>query len=115
MNKIKARIRRAARSSAKIKASNITRLSVRRALKHMHAQIIKDNADGSCEILLSVTTIGDNEKGNKSEKAQRLGKRLAEQAKKLGVTKVGFDRRGCKYHGRVKALAEAVREGGLEF
>ena len=91
------------------------RLSVFRSGKHIYAQVIDDRA---CETLAAAST---NEKEGKLPKtwnveaARRVGKEVAERAKKAGVEKVVFDRGGYMYHGRVKALAEGAREAGLDF
>jgi large subunit ribosomal protein L18 len=86
------------------------RLVVYRSLKHTYAQLVDDAAQRT---LLTVTDGGFD--GKKTEKAREVGKKLAERAKSAGVTKVVFDRAGYKYHGRVQAVAEGAREGGLEF
>jgi large subunit ribosomal protein L18 len=93
------------------------RLSVFRSLRHMVAQVIDDT---SGKTLASASTLEAElktlaEGKNKTEQAKLVGKALAERAQKAGVKKVVFDRGGYKYHGRVKALAEASREGGLDF
>jgi large subunit ribosomal protein L18 len=86
------------------------RLVIFRSLKHIYAQLVDDIAKKT------LLTVGDAElAGKKTEKAQAVGKRLAEQAKSAGVSRVVFDRAGYRYHGRVKALADGAREGGLEF
>lgn len=109
-----ARLRRAKRSRMKIRELGQIRLSVTRTSKHIYAQII--SIDGG-SVLASAST---NEKsfegvtGNKGA-ASEVGKLIASRAKEKGVTKVAFDRSGFKYHGRVQALADAAREGGLEF
>ena len=110
-----ARLRRAKRGRAKINELRMKRLCVFRSPKHIYAQII--SATGN-EILVSASTL---EKSNKSgatgniDAAGKIGKLIAERAKKAGIEKVAFDRSGYAYHGRVKALAEAARESGLEF
>lgn len=110
-----ARLRRAKRGRAKINDLRMNRLCVFRSPKHIYAQII--SATGN-EILVSASTL---EKSNKSgatgniDAAGKIGKLIAERAKKAGIEKVAFDRSGYAYHGRVKALAEAARESGLEF
>jgi large subunit ribosomal protein L18 len=86
------------------------RLVVYRSLKHIYAQLVDD---GSQRTLMTVTDSGL--KGKKTERSVEVGKRIAKKAKDAGVTKVVFDRGGYKYHGRVKAVAEGAREGGLEF
>lgn len=89
------------------------RLSVFRSSKHLYAQIIDDLAG---KTLASASTVDQKaEKGANVEAAKVVGKALAEKAKAAGVSAVAFDRNGFKYHGRVKALADAAREGGLQF
>lgn len=89
------------------------RLSVFRSNKHMHAQLIDDQKH--------VTILGATERnvtgisGNKTEKAKKIGMELANLAKKKNITKVIFDKGSYRYHGRVKALADGAREGGLQF
>ena len=86
------------------------RLVIFRSLKHIYAQLVDDVAKRT------LLTVGDAELGGKKTvKATAVGKRLAEQAKAAGVLQVVFDRAGYRYHGRVKALADGAREGGLEF
>ncbi|RKZ40708.1 MAG: 50S ribosomal protein L18 [Gammaproteobacteria bacterium] len=117
MNKKLARLRRARRTRANIKRLNMTRLSVHKTPQHIYAQMIAPNGS---QILASASSI---EKAFRSEKgyggnvsaATLVGKTIAERAKLIGVTKVAFDRSGFKYHGRVKALAEAARENGLQL
>jgi large subunit ribosomal protein L18 len=110
-----ARLRRAKRARAKISELRVNRLCVYRSPRHIYAQVIAPNGN---TILASASTV---EKENKSgatgniDAAGKVGKLIAERAKKAGVDKVAFDRSGYRYHGRVKALAEAAREGGLEF
>lgn len=110
-----ARLRRAKRSRAKISELRVNRLCVYRSPRHIYAQIISPTGN---EILASASTV---EKDSKSEAtgnvdaAGRVGKLIAERAKAAGIDKVAFDRSGYQYHGRIKALAEAAREGGLEF
>ena len=86
------------------------RLVIYRSLKHIYAQLVDDI---SHRTLMTVTDAGAE--GKKTEKSAEVGKRIAEKAKEAGITRVVFDRGGYKYHGRVKALADAAREGGLEF
>jgi len=93
------------------------RLNVFRSARHIYAQIINDEVGHT---LVAASTmereIREQAQGlRKSERAKLVGKALAERALKRGITRVVFDRGGYKYHGRVKALAEAAREGGLEF
>ena len=86
------------------------RLVVFRSLKHIYAQIVDDVTQ---KTLLSVGDHGMN--GTKSERATAVGKSVAEKAKAAGISMVVFDRAGYQYHGRVKAVADGAREGGLEF
>ncbi|GMV10918.1 MAG TPA: 50S ribosomal protein L18 [Gemmatimonadaceae bacterium] len=86
------------------------RLVIFRSLKHIYAQLVDDVAQRT------LLTVGDGElAGKKAEKAAVVGKQLAAAAKEQGIAKVVFDRAGYRYHGRVKALADGAREGGLEF
>ncbi len=113
-----ARQRRHLRVRKKISGtSQIPRLSVFRSLKHIYAQIIDDV---SGRTLISASTLDPDIRDqvaelSKTEQAQLVGRRLAEKALSNGVTQVVFDRGGYQYHGRVKALADASREGGLKF
>jgi large subunit ribosomal protein L18 len=113
-----ARIHRHERVRSKVEGSSERpRLSVFRSLRHIYAQII-DDAMGNT--LISASTMDKEVSGlcdglKKAEAAKVVGRVLAERAKAHGVTKVVFDRGGYKYHGRVKALADAAREAGLEF
>lgn len=86
------------------------RLVVFRSLKHVYAQVVDDAAQRT---LLTVTDRGID--GSKTARSVAVGKLVAERAKAAGITKVVFDRGGYKYHGRVKAVADGAREGGLEF
>ncbi|HKO16407.1 MAG TPA: 50S ribosomal protein L18 [Gemmatimonadaceae bacterium] len=87
------------------------RLVVYRSLKHIYAQLVDDTQQRT---LLTVAST-DLSEGKKSEKSLEVGKRLAARAKEAGFSRVVFDRAGYKYHGRVKAVADGAREGGLEF
>jgi large subunit ribosomal protein L18 len=117
MDKKSARIRRARRARAKIRELGHPRLSVHRTPRHIYAQVI---APAGGEIMASASTL---DKGLRAElkgtgnvsAAAAVGKLIADKARAAGVTKVAFDRSGFKFHGRVKALADAAREGGLEF
>lgn len=86
------------------------RLVVFRSLKHIYAQIVDDVTHRT---LMTVTDQGIE--GKKTERASQVGKRIAERAKAAGISRVVFDRAGYQYHGRVKAVADGAREGGLEF
>ncbi len=116
MDKRHARLRRAVKSRAKAKELRTIRLCVYRTPRHVYAQLI--NPDG--KVIAHVATVNKEIKsavkytGNIAA-ASEVGKQIAELGKKAGVTKVAFDRSGFKYHGRVKALADAARKGGLEF
>ncbi len=113
--KKESRVRRARRSRAKIRELGAFRLSVHRTPRHMYAQIISPSGDS---VVASASTIEkelrEGSTGN-VDAAAKIGKLIAERAKAAGVSAVAFDRSGFKYHGRVKALADAAREGGLEF
>ena len=116
-DKIKARVRRSKATRAKIAQLKAVRLSVHRSNAHIYAQVI--DATGS-KVLASVSTAdkairGDVGNGGNVKAAAEIGRRIAEKAKQLGIEQVAFDRSGYKYHGRVKALAEAAREAGLKF
>jgi large subunit ribosomal protein L18 len=87
------------------------RLVVKRSLKHIYAQLVDDRAQRTL-MTVSDLTMGE---GKKAERSSAVGKALAAAAKKAGITRVVFDRAGYKYHGRVKAVADGAREGGLEF
>jgi len=93
------------------------RLTVFRSSKHIYAQVIDDHAG---KTLASVSSLNDEVRGELKHganiaAAKRVGKAIAEKAKAVGVLKVAFDRSGNRYHGRIKALADAAREGGLQF
>ncbi|TBU92672.1 50S ribosomal protein L18 [Stutzerimonas kirkiae] len=109
------RLRRARKARLKIRELESVRLSVYRSSQHIYAQVI--SADGG-KVLASASTLDkelrDGATGN-IDAAKKVGQLVAERAKAAGVTQVAFDRSGFKYHGRVKALADAAREGGLEF
>jgi large subunit ribosomal protein L18 len=91
------------------------RLAVFRSLTHIYAQVIDDEAGRTLAAASSVEKALKDTKGNKSEHAKAVGSAIAKKALEAGVTQVVFDRGGNRYHGRVKALAEAAREGGLQF
>ena len=105
------RRRRRVRTALKARAGGRPRLSVHRSGRHIYAQII-DDAKG--HTVAAASTLG-SKTGSNVDAAVAVGKSLAEAAKKAGVTTVVFDRGGFLFHGRVKALADAAREGGLEF
>lgn len=113
--KKEARIRRARRSRSQMREQGAVRLCVNRTPRHIYAQVI--SADGSA-VLASASTVEkelrEGTTGN-IEAAKKVGALIASRAKEAGVSQVAFDRSGFKYHGRVAALADAAREGGLEF
>lgn len=117
MDKKQSRMRRARPTRARIRESGAFRLCVHRTPRHIYAQIT--SADGS-RVLAAASSVeksirsGTGYTGNATA-ATAVGKAIAEKAKAAGVSKVAFDRSGFRYHGRVKALADAAREHGLEF
>jgi len=109
------RRRRRVRSALRARAGGKPRLSVHRSGRHIYAQVIDDAAG---KTIVSASTLDKDLKdkaGATCDSATSVGKALAERAKKAGVSAVVFDRGGFLFHGRVKALADAAREGGLEF
>jgi ribosomal protein L18, bacterial type len=115
MDKKKARLRRARRSRAKMRELGANRLCVHRTPRHIYAQII--SGDGSNVICAASTldsTLREGNGGNVNAAAE-VGKLIAARAKEKGISAVAYDRSGFRYHGRVKALADAARESGLEF
>jgi large subunit ribosomal protein L18 len=117
MNKNDTRIRRARRTRVKIRSLGVPRLTVHRTPRHMYAQVI-DSVTG--RVLAAASTVqaslreGLKGTGN-AEAASAVGRAIAEKALAAGVEQVAFDRSGFRYHGRVKALADAARESGLKF
>ena len=124
LNKKDQRIRRSRQTRARIAVQRVARLMVHRTNLHIYASVISD--DGA-KVLASASTAeasvrkelagesGSTGKGGNVAAASAIGKRIAERAKAAGIEKVAFDRSGFAYHGRVKALAEAAREAGLQF
>jgi large subunit ribosomal protein L18 len=117
MNKNIKRNRRATKTRAAISNQKAYRLSVHRTSNHIYAQIISPNGS---KVLTSASTLEKTlreelKHGGNKEAAIKVGKLIAERCLAAGVTKVAFDRSGFKYHGRVKALADAAREGGVQF
>lgn len=108
--------RRAQRNRARLQkmGNGRPRLSVHRSSKHIYAQII-DDSNGVTLAAASTLEKGLDGSGSTVDAAQAVGQRVAERAKEKGLTEVVFDRGGYIYHGRVKALADAAREGGLQF
>ena len=112
-----ARLRRAKSTRCHIRELGVPRLSVLRTGQHLYAQIF--TADGS-KVLASASTVQADVKdglknGKNAKAATKVGRTIAEKAKAAGIEKVAFDRSGYRYHGRIKALADAAREGGLQF
>ncbi|MDO8438488.1 MAG: 50S ribosomal protein L18 [Nitrosomonadaceae bacterium] len=117
MNSTQSRLRRARQTRAKIAELKVVRLAVHRSNCHIYAQVI-DGSGG--KVLTSASTLEPEVRkalpnGGTIDAAAAIGKRIAEKAKNLGIETVAFDRSGFRYHGRVKALAEAAREHGLKF
>jgi len=120
LNKKDQRIRRSRQTRARIAVQRVVRLMVHRTNLHIYASVISD--DGQ-KVLATASTaevdvrkeLGAAGKGGNAAAAVVIGKRIAEKAKAAGIEKVAFDRSGFAYHGRVKALAEAAREAGLQF
>ena len=106
------RRRRRVRTALKSRAGGKPRLSVHRTGRHIYAQIMDD---GAGKTVAAASTLGVKPSGANVDAAAEVGKTIAAAAKKAGVTTVVFDRGGYLFHGRVKALADAAREGGLEF
>lgn len=109
------RLRRALRTRSKIRSQGVERLSVFRTPRHIYAQIT--NASGDT-VLASASTVEKDLRATATgnvEAADKVGKLIAERGKAAGIARVAFDRAGFRYHGRVKALADAARENGLEF
>lgn len=109
------RIRRARRARAKISELRVHRLCVHRTPRHIYAQVI-DPTGGA--VVAAASTVEKDLRSNATgnvDAAKAVGALIAERAKTAGITSVAFDRSGFKYHGRVKALADAARESGLEF
>ncbi len=117
VNKYEARARRSRRARAHIRRLRAMRLTVHRTPRHIYAQLI--DASGERTLATASTVEQDVRKGLKStgnvEAAAAVGKLIAERAKAAGVEDVAFDRAGYKYHGRIRALADAAREAGLRF
>jgi large subunit ribosomal protein L18 len=117
MNKNIARLRRAKSTRCHIRVLGVPRLSVLRTGQHLYAQVF--TADGS-KVLAAASTLEADVKdglknGKNSDAAAKVGRVIAEKATAAGITKVAFDRSGYRYHGRIKVLADAAREGGLQF
>jgi large subunit ribosomal protein L18 len=117
LDKKQNRLRRARKARAKISELEVNRLSVHRTPRHIYAQVI--GPDGGTIVASASTLESEVRKGVKSggnvKAAAIVGARIAEKAKAAGIDTVAFDRSGFRYHGRVKALADAAREAGLKF
>lgn len=117
MQKKTTRLRRARKTRAKIRELGAARLSIHRTPRHMYAQVLAP--EGGSVVASASTLHKDLREGLKgtgnAEAAAAVGKAIAEKALAAGVTAVAFDRSGFRFHGRVKALADAAREGGLKF
>jgi len=118
MDKKQSRLRRARQTRAKIAELKVNRLAVHRTNMHIYASIISPDA----KILATASTLEaevrkelDGKSGGNAAAAALVGKLVAEKALKAGISEVAFDRSGFRYHGRVKAVAEAAREAGLKF
>jgi large subunit ribosomal protein L18 len=109
------RRRRRVRTALRNRASGKPRLSVHRSGRHIYAQVIDDSAGKTVAAASTLDKDIKGKTGATKEGAAAVGKAVAERAKKAGVSQVVFDRGGFLFHGRVKALADAAREGGLEF
>jgi len=117
MDKKTSRLRRAKRARAKISELGANRLVVHRTPRHIYAQLI---APSGSEVIVAASTLEKElsaqlDKTGNVEAATAVGKAIAERAVAKGITKIAFDRSGFRYHGRVKALADAAREAGLQF
>lgn len=117
MDKKSTRLRRARKTRARIREMGRARLCIHRTPRHIYAQVIDASGD---KVLASASTLDrdlrkDISSTGNVDAAAAIGKSVAERAKAAGVTEVSFDRSGFKYHGRVKALADAARENGLQF
>ena len=117
MDKKQSRMKRALKLRSKIKKISATRLSIHKTSQHIYAQVISE--DGSTTLASASTTQTEIKASLKNtgniKAAAEVGKFIAQKAIAAGVTEVAFDRSGFKYHGRVKALADAAREAGLKF
>ncbi|MCK5477296.1 MAG: 50S ribosomal protein L18 [Methylococcales bacterium] len=117
MDKKASRLKRALRQRCKIKQLGVSRLTVHRTSQHIYAQVMSE--DGTATVASASTLDADIKSTLKATgnagAASEVGKVIAKRALEAGVTNVAFDRSGFKYHGRVKALADAAREAGLKF
>jgi len=113
--KNESRLRRARRARARMRGLGVNRLSVHRTPRHIYAQVVAPAGD---RVLVSASTLDSDLRSGKTgniDAAAAVGKLVAQRAKEAGIEQVAFDRAGYKYHGRVKALADAARDSGLKF
>jgi large subunit ribosomal protein L18 len=117
MNKKASRTRRARKTRARIRLLGVNRLCVYKTPRHIYAQIIAPDSSNvvTCASTLDKELKKQVKNGGNKDAAALVGKAIAERAKKAGITQVAFDRSGFKYHGRIKALADAARENGMQF
>ena len=114
--KKESRLRRARRSRAKIRELRVPRLTVHRSGRHLYAQVIDPDGKVMATASTLQSSVSDGLKSTKNkDAATAVGKAIAEKAKEAGLERVAFDRSGFLYHGRIKAIADAAREGGLTF
>lgn len=117
MDKKTARLRRGSRTRLRIRQLGVARLCVHRTPRHIYAQLV--DASGArvlaCASTVEAALRAELKYTGNVEAARAVGKAIADKAKAIGVDKVAFDRSGFKYHGRIKALADAAREGGLQI
>ncbi len=116
MDKKVSRLRRAKKTRARIQRLNVNRLSVHRTPRNIYVQVIDPNG----KVLTSASTLdkavrGEQAYGGNVEAAKRVGQIIAQRCKEIGVEQLAFDRSGFRYHGRIKALADAARENGLQI
>lgn len=120
MNKKESRMRRAVQTRSKIAELKVNRLAVHRTNSHIYASIISPDAKvlasaSTLEVEVRAELADRTGRGGNATAAALIGKRVAEKALKAGIVEVAFDRSGFRYHGRIKAVAEAAREAGLKF
>lgn len=117
-SKQKSRQRRARRTRSTIALSGRPRLQVHRTPRHIRASVFETDTSGATRVIVTASSLEKavrDKAGNKSEIAKLVGELLGKRAQDAGLKQVAFDRSGFKYHGRIKALADAVRECGIEF
>lgn len=117
-SKMHARRRRSRKARNTISLSGRPRLSVHRTPRHIRASVYVQDENGVSKVAAQASTLEKDfrtDKNNKTDKAKKVGSLLAKRIKDAGIDTIAFDRSGFKYHGRIKALADAVREGGIQF